>query len=43
VEIRLVNRNTQVERTLTDHQRWTYDPVAKRWWLVSGLPDFDAR
>jgi hypothetical protein len=43
VEIRLVNRNTQVERSLTDHQRWKYDPVAKRWWLVSGLPDFDAR
>ena len=43
VEIRLVNRNTQVERTLTDHQRWKYDPEAKRWWLVSGLPDFDAR
>ena len=43
VEIRLVNRNTQVERTLTDHQRWRYDAVAKRWWLVSGLPDFDAR
>jgi hypothetical protein len=42
VEIRLLNRHTQVERTLTDHQRWTYDPVMKRWWLVSGLPDFDS-
>lgn len=43
VEIRLVNRNTQVERTLTDHQRWTYDAATRRWWLTSGLPDFDAR
>jgi len=42
VEIRLVNVNTQVERTLTDHQTWTYDPVVKTWWLTSGLPDFNA-
>ncbi|MGH8030234.1 MAG: hypothetical protein ACREO3_09895 [Arenimonas sp.] len=43
VEIRLVNRNTQVERSLTDHQRWAYDPIAKIWWLTSGLPDFGTR
>jgi hypothetical protein len=43
VEIRLVNRHTQVERVMTDHQRWTYDAEAKRWWLTSGLPDFDLR
>lgn len=42
VEIRMVNRNTQVERTITDHQRWRFDPEAKRWWLTSGLPDLDA-
>lgn len=40
VEIRLVNRNTQVERSFTDHQRWSYDIETKRWWLQSGLPDF---
>jgi hypothetical protein len=43
VEIRLVNRNTQVERTFTDHQRWTYDAENRRWWLTSGLPDFFSR
>jgi hypothetical protein len=42
VEIRLINRNTQVERTITDHQSWRWDPVAKRFWLTSGLPDFTA-
>jgi len=43
VELRLVNRNTQVERIVTDRQQWRFDPEAKRWWLVSGLPDLDAR
>lgn len=38
VEIHLVNRHTQVERVLTDHQRWHYDGDSKQWWLVSGLP-----
>jgi hypothetical protein len=42
VEIRVVNVHTQVERIVTDHQRWTYDPDTKHWWLVSGLPDFNA-
>ena len=41
VEIRVVNRNTQVERTITDHQAWRYDPAAKRLWLTSGLPDLN--
>ena len=40
VEIRVVNRNTQRERAIMDHQRWRWDPAAKRFWLVSGLPDF---
>lgn len=42
VEIRVVNRHTQVEKVLTDRQRWRWDPEAKRWWLASGLPDLDA-
>lgn len=42
VEVRLVNRHTQVEKVLTDRQRWRWDPEAKRWWLASGLPDLDA-
>jgi hypothetical protein len=43
VEIRLISRATQVERVIVDHQRWTYDPLVKRWWLVSGLPDISPR
>ena len=43
VEIRLVNRNTQTERIITDRQRWRWDAEAKRWWLVSGLPDLAPR
>ena len=43
VEIRVVNRHTQVEKSITDRQRWRWDPEAKRWWLASGLPDLDER
>jgi len=43
IEIQLVSKFTQVERTLTDHQRWRWDDKAKRFWLVSGLPDITAR
>jgi hypothetical protein len=43
VEIRVVNRNTLVEKVITDNQRWRWDAEAKRWWLVSGLPKLDAR
>ncbi|WP_295362698.1 hypothetical protein [Arenimonas sp.] len=42
VEVRVVNRHTQIEKLITDRQRWRYDAEAKRWWLVSGLPDLDA-
>lgn len=42
VEIRLINVNTQVERALTDHQHWRWDPTVKHWWLASGLPDITA-
>ncbi len=42
VEIRVVNRNTQRERIVMDHQRWRWDAAAKRYWLESGLPDFTA-
>ena len=39
VEIRLVNRNTQIERSFIDRQAWRFDPASKRLWLTSGLPD----
>ena len=39
VELRLVNRHTQVERVVIVHEVWRHDADAKRWWLTSGLPD----
>ncbi len=41
VEIRLISRNTQIERIVTDRQLWRWDPEAKRYWLTTGLPDFN--
>ena len=40
VEIGVVNRHTQAERTVRYQERWRWDPKAKRWWQVAGLPDF---
>lgn len=42
VQIELVNRHTQQARSIVDVQDWRYDPEARRWWLVSGLPRMDA-
>lgn len=39
VEIKLVNRHTQAERSILDRQHWRFDPTRQRWWLTSGLPD----
>jgi len=41
VEIRLISKNTQVERVVTDRQTWRWDAAAKHFWLTSGLPDFN--
>lgn len=41
VELRIIDAASQTERTQTDRQTWRYDPVAKRWWLTSGLPKLD--
>lgn len=38
VEIGLINRHTQHERRILDHQTWKYNPQTERWWLESGLP-----
>jgi hypothetical protein len=43
VEIRLVNRNTLVERIVMDTQVWRWDEKAKRWWLTTGLPSFSPK
>lgn len=43
VEIRLINRNTQADRSIIDVQIWRWDDKAKRWWNTTGLPNFSAR
>ncbi len=40
VEIGVVNRHTQAERTVRFQERWRWDKKDKRWWQVAGLPDF---
>jgi len=40
VEIGVVNRHTQAERSVRYQERWRWDPQAKRWWNAAGLPDF---
>jgi hypothetical protein len=39
VQIGVINRNTLVERQARYTEQWRYDPVAKTWWVESGLPD----
>ena len=39
VEIGVVNRNTMAERSLRYREQWRWDPEAKRWWMLRGLPD----
>jgi len=38
VELRVLNNHTKGERIVLDRQRWRWDPDARRWWLISGLP-----
>ena len=40
VEIGVANRHTQAERIVRYREHWRWDPAAKRWWQVAGLPDF---
>ena len=39
IQVGVVNRHTQVERTLRYTERWRYDLEANTWWLTVGLPD----
>lgn len=43
VEIRVINRNTQLERSFIDRQIWQPGADGKSYWLTTGLPDFSAR
>ena len=40
IDIGVVNRHTQAERSVRYEERWRYDPAAKAWVVTSGLPDF---
>ncbi len=40
-QVDLVNVNTQQMRSAIDVSEWRWDPVAQRWWQVSGLPRYD--
>ena len=42
VEIEFINVHTQAISSIIDRQMWRYDTEAKRWWLVTGLPDITA-
>ena len=39
IEIGVVNRHTQAERTVRYRETWRYDPATRNWWVTSGLPD----
>lgn len=39
IEIGVINRHTQAERSLRYRETWRWDPEAKTWWVTSGLPD----
>lgn len=39
VQISLIEKASQSSYNIVDHQSWRWDPVAKHWWLESGLPD----
>lgn len=40
VQIDVINEHTQIQRSIRYTEQWRYDPVAKAWWVTSGLPDF---
>lgn len=39
VQIGVINRHNMAERNVRYTERWRYDPAAKTWWIVDGLPD----
>ena len=41
VMIELVNKHTQMPRTILDTQIWRFEPESRRWLLTSGLPDLE--
>lgn len=40
IEIGVINKHTQAERTIRYREEWRWDPEKKTWWVRGGLPDF---
>jgi len=40
VNIGVINRHTLAERSVRYTEAWEWDPEAKTWWVIGGLPDF---
>jgi hypothetical protein len=38
--IEYVHKDVQLVRMLSDRQLWCYDMATNRWWLESGIPEF---
>lgn len=39
IEIGVINKHTQAERTVRYREEWRWDPEKKTWWVRQGLPD----
>jgi hypothetical protein len=39
VDLGVINKHTMTERGMRYTERWHYDPEAKTWWQMTGLPD----
>lgn len=39
IEIGVINRHTQSERTVRYRETWRFDTATRTWWVTSGLPD----
>lgn len=39
IEIGVINKHTQAERTVRYREEWRWDPDKKTWWVRQGLPD----
>lgn len=39
IEIGVINRHTQAERTVRYREEWRWDAEKKTWWVRQGLPD----
>ena len=40
IRIRYFHSHFLIEKTLIDVQQWEYDTDEERWWLTTGLPNF---